>query len=481
MAGVLRSLLAPALKKLADKGENVPLDSLINRLKREGVSDSELSPFTDALSNEADNPESFLRQPDITTRTKKGNPAFTPKGLEEIQELQPTFKTIEETQYDRDQLDFERLEDQTESEVILGQLDELQRKKQEREELLTRGLEGGENLDPDELDKIQLEADMLQEEIQELDNIYGQSLVREEEPPEYKFDEFYKGITPADVNDDTYGISVVRDPRDNTTGQSAHLDYLGRENYSYHMRYDTEEEALRVFEMQRDIINPDEWNSDNYKQAASPSLLPLEFSPESLKIIQDQIDKIDGLYTNPDVPPQNFLNTKENEIKKLNNLWDELTGSEIIKLDSYKNLINRSLVKADNEGLNKVKFLINPEGRTARRVARSEAIQRHYSTVVANQIRKTAKKIGSSAIMDKKGYLVVALPAAGFTLPLYGEESKEASFIATAASKGMDRNEAKEMVNDRVSEFPFPVDKESNRENFNIGGRVLSSLKRKAS
>ena len=152
---------------------------------------------------------------------------------------------------------------------------------------------------------------MLQEEIQELDNIYGQSLVREEEPPEYKFDEFYKGITPADVNDDTYGISVVRDPRDNTTGQSAHLDYLGRENYSYHMRYDTEEEALRVFEMQRDIINPDEWNSDNYKQAASPSLLPLEFSPESLKIIQDQIDKIDGLYTNPDVLPQNFLQVRQ--------------------------------------------------------------------------------------------------------------------------------------------------------------------------
>ena len=484
MAGVLRSLLAPALKKLADKGENVPLDSLVNRLKREGVSDSELTPFVDALSNEADKSETFLLQPDITTRTKKGNPAFTPKGLEEIQELQPTFKTIEETQYDRDQLDFERLDTQTDSDLanerILGQLNELQRK---REELLTRGLEGGENLDPDELNKIELEAEMLQEEIQELDTIYGQNLLREEEPPKYKFEEFYKNVTPADVDDDTYGMLVVRDPRDNITGESAHLDYLCRDSYSYHMRYDTEteEEALRVFEMQRDIINPDEWNSDNYKQAASPSLLPLEFSPESLKIIQDQIDKIDGLPTNPDVPEENFSNIKRKELEELNNLWDELTGSEIIELDSYQNLINRSLVKADNEGLNKVKFLINPTGRTARRVARSGAIQSHYSTVVANQIRKTAKKIGSSAIMDKKGYLVVALPAAGFTLPLYGEENKEASFIATAVSKGMDRNEAKEMVNDRVSEFPFPVDKESNRENFNIGGRVLSSLKRKAS
>ena len=483
MAGVLRSLLAPALKKLAAKGENIPLDSLENRLKREGVSASELNTFGDAIQNEANKSETFLLQPDITTTTKKGNVAFTPKGLEKIQELQPTFKTIEETQYDRDQLDFERLEDQTESEVILAQLDELQRKKQEREELLTRGLEGGENLDPDELDKIQLEADMLQEEIQELDNIYGQSLVREEEPPEYKFEEFYKDITPADVNDDTYGMLVVRDPRDTITGDSAHFDYLGRDNYSYHMRYDTEteEEALRVFEMQRDLLK-NEWTSFDYKEAASPSILdPAKFSPENLKIIQDQVDKIDGLPTNPDVPEENFSNIKRKELEKLNNLWDELTGSEIIELDSYQNLINRALVKADNEGLNKVKFLINPKGRTARRVARSGAIQSHYSTVVANQIRKTAKKIGASAIMDKKGYLVVALPAAGFTLPLYGEENKEASFIATAVSKGMDGNEAKEMVNDRVSEFPFPVDKESNRENFNIGGRVLSSLKRKAS
>ena len=354
---------------------------------------------------------------------------------------------------------------------------------------------------------------MLQEEIQELDNIYGQSLVREEEPPEYKFDEFYKGITPADVNDDTYGISVVRDPRDNTTGQSAHLDYLGRENYSYHMRYDTEEEALRVFEMQRDIIK-DDFNSFNYNEAITR---PSSLSPENLKIIQDQVNKIDGLYTNPDVPEENFSKIKRKEIQKLNNLWDELAGAEILELDYYQNLINRALVKADNEGLNKVKFFIGkntPESidymglkkdgafresigystdedlyrkwesikrKPLGHLKRSFVIQNHYETVVANQIRKTAKKIGSSAIMDKKGYLVVALPAAGFTLPLYGEESKEASFIATAASKGMDRNEAKEMVNDRVSEFPFPVDKESNRENFNIGGRVLSSLKRKAS
>ena len=53
---------------------------------------------------------------------------------------------------------------------------------------------------------------------------------------------------------------------------------------------------------------------------------------------------------------------KRKELEKLNNLWDELTGAEIIELDYYQNLINRSLVKADNEGLNKVKFLINPDG-----------------------------------------------------------------------------------------------------------------------
>jgi hypothetical protein len=478
MAGVLRSLLAPALKKLADKGENIPFDSLENRLKREGVSDSELNKFGDAIQNEADKSETFLLQPDITTTTKKGNPAFTPKGLEKIQELQPTFKTIEETQYDRDQLDFEKLQTSEigrdlESETILGEINELQRK---REELLARTSEAErETLSPDELNEIELEADMLQNEILVLDNRYGQNLLREDSVPEYKFQEFYKNVSPVDVNDDTYGMLVVKDPRDNTTGQSAHLDYLGRENYSYHMRYDTDEEALRVFEMQRDIVK-DEFNTFNYYEATQYA--DVNLSSENLKIIQDQVDKIDGLPTNPDVPEENFSKIKRKELEKLNNLWNELTGAEIIELDYYQNLINRSLVKADNEGLNKVKFLINPDGRTARRVARSEAIQRHYSTVVANQIRKTAKKIGASAIMDKKGYLVVGLPAAGFTLPLYGEENKEASFIATAASKGMDRDKAKEIVNDRVSEFPFPVDKESNRENFNIGGRVLRSLGR---
>ena len=463
MAGVLRSLLAPALKKLAAKGENIPFESLENRLKREGVSASELNTFGDAIQNEANKSETFLLQPDITTTTKKGNAAFTPKGLEKIQELQPTFKTIEETQYDRDQLDFEKLQTSEigrdlESETILGEINELQRK---REELLARTSEAErETLSPDELNEIELEADMLQNEILVLDNRYGQNLLREDSVPEYKFQEFYKNVSPVDVNDDTYGMLVVKDPRDNTTGQSAHLDYLGRENYSYHMRYDTDEEALRVFEMQRDVLK-DEFNTFNYYEA---TLRPSNLSSENLKIIQDQVDKIDGLPTNPDVPEENFSRIKRKELEKLNNLWDELTGAQIIELDYYQNLINRSLVKADNEGLNKVKFLINPDGRTARRVARSEAIQRHYSTVVANQIRKTAKKIGASAIMDKKGYLVVALPAAGFTLPLYGEENKEASFIATASSKGLNVDKAKEMV--------------ENRKNFNTGGKVLNSIKR---
>ena len=545
MAGVLRSLLAPALKKLADKGENIAINRLPDTLlKEQGLRKDEIDLIAPNFE-EVD-----------TTVSKSGNTLITPQGLRELEEKIPTFKTTEETQYDRDQLDFERLETSEigrdlDSELILGQMDELQRK---REELITRGLEGGENLDPDELNKIELEAEMLQEEIQELDNIYGQSRFREDSvvPPQYKFDTFYKDITPSDVNDETYGMLVVRDPRDNQGGYSAHLDYLGRDNYSYHMRYDTDpdELALRVFEMQRDIVGQkipssnqynifkkfssgDKWDKDNFRDAnpgfwwkwADEGKDLAAFSQRDLEKIIDQVDNV----VETELDEAIVKSTKEEkeefaeELAKLNKLWNDLakvdpkeTGRKVPQLDYYQNLINRALVKADNEGLNKVKFFIGqdtPESIEYMGLKKGEAyedlfknskdlytawenqdpdtplgylsrsfpIQNHYETVVANQIRKTAKKIGSSAIMDKKGYLVVALPAAGFTLPLYGEENKEASFIATAASKGMDRNEAKEMVNDRVSEFPFPVDKESNRENFNIGGRVLSSLKRKAS
>ena len=67
-------------------------------------------------------------------------------------------------------------------------------------------------------------------------------------------DNMYEDVTPSDVDLETYGILVLRDPRDNLEDYSQHLDYLGRGKYSYHMRYDVEDyNALRVFEMQRDI------------------------------------------------------------------------------------------------------------------------------------------------------------------------------------------------------------------------------------
>ena len=40
-------------------------------------------------------------------------------------------------------------------------------------------------------------------------------------------------------------------------------------------------------------------------------------------------------------------------------------------------------------------------------------------------------------------YLVVGLPAAGFTLPLYAEENKEESFMVTAKSLGLSEEEAR--------------------------------------
>jgi hypothetical protein len=47
-------------------------------------------------------------------------------------------------------------------------------------------------------------------------------------------------------------------------------------------------------------------------------------------------------------------------------------------------------------------------------------------------------------------YLVVGLPAAGFTLPLYAEENKEESFMVTAKSLGLSEEEAREYLEERI-------------------------------
>ncbi len=161
--------------------------------------------------------------------------------------------------------------------------------------------------------------------------------------------------------------------------------------------------------------------------------------------------------------------------------------------DPYQNLINRAIVKADAENLDSVKFLIGNNSPTSTEymgisnyysenerglLVRSLSIQKHYESVIAGQIRRTAEKIGAKVKMDNKGYLILTLPAAGFTLPLYAdEEDKESSFIATATVRGNDPEEAREYLNNRQPQSPPPLPEgRSVRGNFNTGGKVIEII-----
>tara|TARA_R110002074_G_scaffold49806_1_gene127207 strand:- start:1958 stop:4387 length:2430 start_codon:yes stop_codon:yes gene_type:complete len=163
--------------------------------------------------------------------------------------------------------------------------------------------------------------------------------------------------------------------------------------------------------------------------------------------------------------------------------------------DPYQNLINRAIVKADAENLDRVKFLIGNNSSTSTEymgisdyysenkrglLVRSLSIQKHYESVIAGQIKRTAEKIGARAILDSKGYLILTLPVAGFSLPLYAdEEDKESSFIATATVRGNDPEEAREYLNNRQPQSPPPLPEgRSVRGDFNTGGKVLGSLQR---
>ena len=163
--------------------------------------------------------------------------------------------------------------------------------------------------------------------------------------------------------------------------------------------------------------------------------------------------------------------------------------------DPYQNLINRAIVKADAENLDRVKFLIGNNSPTSTEymgisnyysenkrglLVRSLSIQKHYESVIAGQIKRTAEKIGGKIKPDSKGYLILTLPAAGFSLPLYAdEEDKESSFITTATIRGNDPEEAREYLNNRQPQSPPPLPEgRSVRGDFNTGGKVLGSLQR---
>jgi hypothetical protein len=105
---------------------------------------------------------------------------------------------------------------------------------------------------------------------------------------------------------------------------------------------------------------------------------------------------------------------------------------------------------------------------------RSPEIQKAYETIVAPLVAKTAKKIGARPVRKGK-YIALVLPAS-FTLPLYAQEEKDLSAVATDLSLGMELDEALVANRDSFAEGGFLKNLfvktlESGAKAFGFGGR----------
>ena len=98
----LISVLAKALKALADKGENVPLDRVTKRLEAAGVRQDEI--------DAAGIPSLLSESPTVTTRS--GNEAVTPE----------TIRNLDAQRYDRDAVDTDFLTVEEKSQDQYSQL-----------------------------------------------------------------------------------------------------------------------------------------------------------------------------------------------------------------------------------------------------------------------------------------------------------------------------------------------------------------------
>ena len=84
------------------------------------------------------------------------------------------------------------------------------------------------------------------------------------------------------------------------------------------------------------------------------------------------------------------------------------------------------IAEARRRGRNHISFLIGTDTPTSKEylepLKRSKPIQDYYSSVVAKQVKKVAKKIGGTTRWDAEGQLTIALPEKEFTLTMYKNE-----------------------------------------------------------
>ncbi len=388
----VRSVLGEAVDKVASKGENIPFNRLIKRLQTEGVRTDEI---------QASDIMNLVDEKDVVT-TRSGNKAVTPEGLRKAEARRTDVFKQEESTYLQAQEEVGEVAEVLEREVAafddMSMMDDPYK----------------EDMLPDDLDRFDPEAEDPTFEyagslldtavdpekplidrtnaVTELERVLGRS------PAELK--QMFSEVVTEDAELSTYRVTYYSDPRVSRPVESAHFvagrDYPMDLNLAYHTRGDvvsgdktvTGGEASRVFEIQSDVEV-----EDRYK-----------------------------------------------------------IGYEKVNINVWKNAIHSEIVKAKEEGLDEIQFLIddNLVDDQTQFLKRSPEIQKAYQTIVAPLVMKTAKKIGAK--VERKGkYIALVLPAT-FTLPLYAQEEEDLSAVATDISLGMELDEALAVNRDNFAE-----------------------------
>lgn len=408
----LISMLTKALKALADKGENVPLDRVTKRLETAGVRQDEI--------DAAGIPSLLSESPTVTTRS--GNEAVTPE----------TIRNLDAQRYDRDAVDTDFLTVEEKSRDQYSQLID--------QEMADVDFDLEDNFADSQayLDDEFLREQELAQELEQARDMLPDTRVRD----------FFENVSPEDVDDNDVEIMIWKDPRDvsGNAQESKHfgpqggLEDIQRDEISYHARFAEEDDAINVFEMQSDLTPT---------EGAATQIAGV---PE-VNVSKNIINRMVALAVKRD----------KKEVKFFIGNWNK----KLIIENPEVPLLPENYTYFDEAAENGATLFRSPE------------IQNHYSTVIAGQIKSIAEKIGARVVPDNKGYLILTLPAAGFTLPLYAEEDRESSFIATSTVRGNDPEEAREYLNNKQPQSPPPLPEgRSVRGDFNTGGKVLRSLGR---
>jgi len=197
-------------------------------------------------------------------------------------------------------------------------------------------------------------------------------------------------------NNPMYPLGGINDPGEDI----GEVDYLGVP-FSDITLPDTNQDTYAV-RLYKDPRVPDDYSSFHWTDDGVAFHTRTDVQGDSLRIQEIQSDYV-------------------NDLKKSTNFKDKNKSFPFVKQALYREIEN-----AYDQDLNKIEIAIKPKGVEA--LFRSSQVQKNYETFIAKTAKSVAKQIGAK-VSEKKGWLIIALPAGGVTLPLYAQEEDREEFF----------------------------------------------------